>query len=140
MLTKKQKYFINLGNSCSNDISTIQQLYNDQVYIISFESFPKQLQKPYPSPFKIFIQDKSLWDLDTTLKWLKDNYTSNDYIIIKINVEEGYKILNKFIDNDIINMVDEFWIDKLDDPHTELSKNIFTYLKENNIKLKEWKN
>lgn len=140
MPIKKQKYFINLGSSCSNDINTIQQLYNDQVIIISFESFPNQLQESYSSNFKVFIQDKSLWNLNSIINWIKENYTNDDYIIIKIDSKEGYKILNKFINNNVVNMINRFWIEKSNNIHTKLSKKVFTYLKENNIKLKEWKN
>lgn len=76
--------------------------------------------------------------------WIKETFNPNDYIILKLDIEGAeYEVLNKLIEDGTINMINEFWGEwhdmKIDDKYTlELSKKIYNYLKDNNIKFNEW--
>lgn len=76
--------------------------------------------------------------------WIKNTFTKNDYIILKLDIEGAeYEVLNKMIEEGTINMIKEFWgewhDDKISDKHTlELSKKVYKYLNDNNIKFETW--
>ena len=75
--------------------------------------------------------------------WIKNTFTPNDYIILKLDIEGAeYEVLNKLIEDGTINMINEFWGEwhdmKIDDEYTlNLSKKVYKYLKDNNIKFNE---
>lgn len=76
--------------------------------------------------------------------WIKQTFSEKDYIILKLDIEGAeYEVLNKMIEDGTINMIDEFWGEwhdmKIQDKHTlELSKKVYAYLKDNNIKFNDW--
>jgi FkbM family methyltransferase len=76
--------------------------------------------------------------------WIKETFTSDDYIILKLDIEGAeYEVLSKMIKDGTINMINEFWGEwhdmKINDKHTlNLSKKVYKYLKDNNIEFKDW--
>jgi len=76
--------------------------------------------------------------------WLKDTFSKDDYLILKLDIEGAeYEVLNKMIEDGTINLVNEFWGEwhdmKISDLKTlEISKKVYKYLEDNNIKFKEW--
>ena len=45
-------------------------------------------------------------------KWIQNNFSKDDYIIFKMDIEGGeYKTLDKLINDNTFNMVDELYID-----------------------------
>jgi FkbM family methyltransferase len=83
----------------------------------------------------------SCFDLST---WIKNTFSKNDYIILKLDIEGAeYEVLNKIIDDGNMGLINEFWGEwhdmKITDPHTQkLANKIYQYLKDNNIEFKEW--
>jgi FkbM family methyltransferase len=77
-------------------------------------------------------------------KWLLETFTEQDYVILKLDIEGAeYEVLNKMINDGSIKLIKELhgeWHDnKISDAHTlELSKKIYKYLDDNNIKLNVW--
>lgn len=76
--------------------------------------------------------------------WIKETFDTNDYIILKLDIEGAeYEVLNKMINDGTINMINEFWGEwhdmKITDEHTlKLSKKVYNYLNNNNIKFNDW--
>jgi len=76
--------------------------------------------------------------------WLKESFTEDDYIILKLDIEGAeYRVLNKIIEDGNIGLINEFWGEwhdmKISDPKTlEISKKVYKYLENNNIEFKEW--
>ena len=83
----------------------------------------------------------SCFDLST---WIKNTFSKNDYIILKLDIEGAeYEVLNKIIDDGNMGLINEFWGEwhdmKITDPHTQnLANKVYQYLKDNNIEFKEW--
>ena len=81
------------------------------------------------------------FDLST---WISESFDESDYLILKLDIEGAeYEVLNKMIEDGTINLIKEFWGEwhdmKISDPKTlEISKKVYSYLKENNIEFKEW--
>jgi len=77
-------------------------------------------------------------------KWIKDTFTTNDYVILKLDIEGAeYEVINKMIEDDTIKLIKEFWgewhDDKIGDVYTlNLSKKVHKYLDDNNIKFSIW--
>jgi FkbM family methyltransferase len=80
-------------------------------------------------------------DLST---WIKDNFTEDDYVILKLDIEGAeYEVLNKMIEDGSIKLIKELWGEwhenSINDEKIDiLSNKIKTYLKENDIELKIW--
>jgi FkbM family methyltransferase len=76
--------------------------------------------------------------------WLKNTFSKDDYIILKLDIEGAeYEVLNKMIDDNTMELVNEFWGEwhdmKIEDEHThQLAQKVYSYLKDNNINFKEW--
>jgi len=81
------------------------------------------------------------FDLST---WLSETFDEDDYLILKLDIEGAeYEVLNKMIEDKTIDLIDEFWGEwhdmKISNPKTlEISKKVYSYLKENKIEFKEW--
>ena len=76
--------------------------------------------------------------------WILSTFTEDDYIILKLDIEGAeYQVLNKMIDDGSIKLIRELWgewhDDKINDMETlTLSKKVYAYLKDNNIKFNTW--
>lgn len=76
--------------------------------------------------------------------WLKESFTEDDYIILKLDIEGAeYQVLNKIIEDGNMGLINEFWGEwhdmKISDPETlKISQKVYKYLKDNNIEFKEW--
>ena len=79
------------------------------------------------------------FDFSNFLKQFKER---NFKLIVKFDIEGAeYHVLNKMIEEGTIHYVDEFWGEwheaKTDD-QKKYRKEVFSYLKENNIAVREW--
>ncbi len=77
-------------------------------------------------------------------KWIQETFTSNDYVILKLDIEGAeYEVLNKMIEDGSIKLIKELWgehhIDRMKDERSHmLYKKTQKYLEENNLVLKTW--
>lgn len=56
----------------------------------------------YNKPIKVKTIDFS--------KWLQDNFTKDDYIVLKLDIEGAeYKVVDKMFNDGTLNWINEFW-------------------------------
>ncbi len=75
-------------------------------------------------------------------KFLQQFKTKNFKLIVKFDIEGAeYHVLNKMIEDQTINYIDEFWgewHDPKTDEQVELQQKVHSFLKENNIVFNIW--
>lgn len=76
--------------------------------------------------------------------WIKNTFTSDDYIILKLDIEGAeYEVLNKMIEDGTLSMINELWGEwhhqKIEDEYTHaLAAKIQNHLTTNNIRFNIW--
>ena len=90
----------------------------------------------YNHPIKVKTIDFS--------KWLQENFTKDDYIVLKLDIEGAeYTVVDKMYKDGTLSWINEFWGElHLPNKIHSLNKNVrdvlLKRLKENNLEFKDW--
>lgn len=86
-------------------------------------------------------KETTSFEVDTVdfSSWLSNNFTKDDFIILKMDIEGSeYEVLNKMIEDDTISLINELWIEfhyKKCGVSEEQHKNLINKLKKIDLKL-----
>lgn len=72
-------------------------------------------------------------------KWIKDNFTKEDFIVLKMDIEGAeYQVLQKMIDDGVIFYIKELYVDwharKLENFDKKIHENMVNFLTKNGLK------